>query len=259
MEMKRPPSVYRKVHKYRVKIIGILTFLTFFCAPVAHGQMFSGDDSPGRYDRPTAAVFVGWEPIDFEYQGDAGVLAAGTYGFSGSLLRVRFEGSGANVYLGAGGGLTGLDESSYFDAGIRYGYGIGLIRSPNFSLGLPIVLHSSFTSVSNDDMVVVDAPQFEQGTFEFGGGLSANVRLTPKLRLAVQGIPSYGFSFSTRERDASGSISAIKGEGRLYFDHLFGKTGLSLGYDYNMRRFDIEGQVLDYDASAHSFLIGLTF
>lgn len=241
------------------KIVSLISVLTFAVVHMAYGQMFSVDDSPGRFDYPNAAVYAGYESMDFNHQGDENSFAQDLFNFQGTVLRFRFEGAGTNVYLGLGGGATGLDDASYFDAGIRYGYGFGLYRSQNVSLLLPIVLHSSFTSVGNDDRVVLNAPQFEQGTFEFGGGLGLNARLAPRFRLALKVIPSYGFSFSTRERDASGSVGAIKGESRFYFDRLFGEAGLSLGYDYNTRQFDIEGQALDYHAAAHSILIGITF
>ena len=245
--------------KFLIKILSLVPIWGLVCLQVSYAQMFSVDDSPSQFDRPTAAVFAGFEAVDFDYRGEAGAFGSDAYSFSGELLRFRFESSGTNIYLGIGGSTTGLNDASYFDAGIRYGYGIGIYRTQGFTLLLPIVLQSSFTSVSNDDIVVADAPQFEQGTFEFGGGLGVNARLASRFRLALRAIPSYGFSFSTRERDASGNVAAIKGESRLYFDHLFGKVGLSLGYDYNTRRFDIEGETLDYNSSAHSILIGITF
>lgn len=238
----------------------LVIFLFSGVSQTAYAQMFSvDDDAPGAFDRPSVAIFAGLEPIEFSYEGEDGTRGAGAYEFSGNLLRFRLESFGANIYLGFGGGATGLDEDAYFDAGIRYGYGLSLYRSQDFSLQLPLVLHSSFTSVSNDDVIVVDMPQFQQGTFEVGGGLSINAQIAPRFRLGIQAIPSYGFSFSTREQDASGSVAAMKGEGRLYFNRLFGNAGLSLGYDYNYRRFDIEGNPLDYSASAHSILIGITF
>lgn len=259
MKAKQKRYLSSRTRPLPIKIVSLVSVLIFAVAQMAHGQMFSVDDSPGRFDRPNAAVFAGFEHIDFKYQGDENAFASNAYSFSGNVMRFRFESSGANVYLGLGGSATGLDDASYFDAGIRYGYGIGLYQSQDLSVLLPVVLHSSFTSVGNDDMVVVDAPQFEQGTFEFGGGLGVNARLAPQFRLALKVIPSYGFSFSTRERDASGSIGAIKGESRFYFDHLFGRAGLSVGYDYNTRWFDIQDEALDYNATAHSILIGITF
>lgn len=259
-------SKYRTKHRQRNYGQGQIFTLFFVIImfhglpQMAHAQMFSvDDDSPEAFDRPPVAIFAGLEPIEFDYKGEVGTSGAETYEFSGNLLRFRLESFGVNIYLGFGGSTTGLGEASYFDAGIRYGYGLSLYKSRAFSLQLPIVLHSSFTSVSNDDVVIVDVPQFQQGTLELASGLDVDVRLAPQFRLAIQAIPSYGFSFSTREQDASGSIAALKGEGRLYFDRLFGSAGLSLGYDYNFRRFDIEGNPLDYDASAHSILIGITF
>lgn len=238
----------------------VSALLLFFSVPhILQAQMFSVDDSPGNSGASSVAVFAGIEPIDFEYQGDAAVLGAETYSFSGNIIRFKLESPGINVYLGTAGSATGLDDFSYFDAGIKFGYGLSLYRSEAVSLQLPFLLHSSLTSVNNSELAINTAPEFSQGTFEVGGGLDFNARLAPKFRIGANIVPSYGFSFSTRGSDADGTVADVEAQARFYFDQLFGDAGLSLGYDYNYREFRIDGEVLDYNASAHSILIGVTF
>lgn len=244
--------------KFKHQFLAIAILWTVFPL-LTTAQMFSVDDSPDRFGIPSAAVFIGFEPIDFNYEGSTVVPGAGAYEFSGNLIRLQFETPGINAYLGTAGQATGLDDFSYFDAGIRVGHGLTVFRNQNVLVQIPLQLHSSITSVNNNELAVNPAPDFDQGTFEFGGGLDFNARLAPQFRIGANVIPSYGFSFSTREGNAGGSVTTVKGQGRLYFDQLFGNTGLSLGYNYNFREFDIDAEVLNYNASSHSILIGITF
>jgi hypothetical protein len=240
-----------------------IIFAMLLCAwpGLASAQMFSIDNnSTPNGSIPGVAVYVGIEPTNFEYQGSgAEETERGLYGFNGPIARFSIEGRGINAYLGTGGSITGLDDISYFDAGVKIGYGLSVYRAEDISVHIPFQLHSAYTRSSNNDVAIPGVPEFQQGTFEIAGGAELNARLAPQFRIGANILPSYGFSFSTRERDAGGRIFGVEGEARLYFDRLFGSAGLSVGYNYNLRDYDIEGELLDYKATGHSFLVGITF
>ncbi len=238
----------------------IFALLLWAWPALAAAQMFSIDDSPGSGSVPDIAVYAGIEPTSSEYQGsgDAGP-AAGIYEFNGPVVRFAIEGRGLNAYLGTGGSTTGLDDVSYFDAGVKLGYGLPLYRTENLGLQIPVQLHSAYTRSSNNEISLPGVPEFQQGTFEIAGGAELHARPASQFRIGASILPSYGFSFSTRERDAGGSIFGVEGEARLYFDRLFESAGLSIGYNYNYRDYDIDGELLDYKATGHSFLVGITF
>lgn len=237
----------------------ILFALLVISPALAHAQMFSVDDTDdaGPSIAPGIGIYVGWEPIDFSYQGDDNVPTANYLVFSGSLLRFKLETSALTFYLGTG--VAGLDDASYFDAGIRAGYGLELYHKKGFTLQLPLQLHTSYTSVSNDRIASRTVPDFQQGTLEIATGLQLYLRASSQIRFRLTALPSYGFSFSTGERNAGGSIAALEGQFRVFFDQLFGTTGLSIGYDYGYRKYDLKEERLDYNAITHSFLIGVTF
>ena len=77
--------------------------------------------------------------------------------------------------------------------------------------------------------------------------------------MLFRSIPDFGYTYSVRQNNGGGTVFGVKGNLRLYYDHLFGAAGLSLGYHYNFRRYNVNGQALDYNAIENSFLIGVTF
>lgn len=227
----------------------------------ARAQMFSVDNAPRDRSIPGMAIYAGWESIDFDYRGgEAGFgEAAALYAFNGSIVRLAAETYGFTFYLGTGGEATGLDDITYFDAGIEAGYGFALHRGEHVLLQLPVRIHSGLTRVSNSRMVAPGVPEFQQGALSLAGGLELHVRPSPRFRLSGSVLPSYGLTFSTRTRDAGGSILGLEGNARIYFDRLFGAAGLALGYTYELRDYAVEGQLLDYRLGGHSALIGITF
>lgn len=228
----------------------------------AQAQMFSvqeNDTEQRLRNIPTTGIYIGWEPADFRYTGDAPRTQGGpgSYEFDGPLLRLKFETIGFQAHLGVGGSMTGIDDIGYFDAGVKAIRGIRLVGTRNFQLQLPLQLRSTINTVSNNARVSGDA-QFRQATLEFGGGVKFGVRLGKGIRLTGAAIPSYGFSFATGGI-FGGQIYELETQTRLYIDRLFGDIGLTAGWDYGFKRFDIDQNEFDYNFRSHSILIGITF
>ena len=238
----------------------LLFGVMILCTTEVKAQMFSvGGDESARLDIPRTAIYLGLEPADFEYTG--GSLATteneGRFAFSGSLLRLRLETPGLEFFLASGGSLTGIDEASYFDAGVQAGYSFTILRQERFTIRLPFQVVSSLTSVSTDEGVP-NATQFRQGALAVGVGGFIGVRPSGNFRMQAAFIPHYGFSFATGGT-FGGSLGKLEGKFRLFFDRLFGETGLSLGYNYKYNRFDVDENEFDYDLKSHSILVGITF
>lgn len=216
--------------------------------------MFSVGSEPGRVDIPSTAIYLGLEPADFEYTGPP--ANERRYEFNGSLLRLRLETSGLKFFLATGGSLTGIDDVSYFDAGIQARYGITLFRQKGLTVQIPLQIVSGITSVSNNQNLA-SSSQFRQGSLVVGPGAFVGARPSDRIRLQAGFIPHYGFSFATGGT-FGGSLAKLDGKFRLFFDRLFGDTGLSLGYNYKFDRFDVDENEFDYDFQSHSILVGIT-
>lgn len=240
-------------------IILILAVILAFFAADARAQMFSVGGEPGRIDIPTTGIYLGLEPVDFEYQGGALDVPAneGRFAFSGSLVRLRLETPALQFFLATGGNLTGIDDVSYFDAGVQAGYRFSIVRSEQFTVQIPFQLVSSLTSVNTDESIT-NATQFRQGALAAGLGGFIGVRPSERVRVQAGFVPHYGFSFATGGT-FGGSLAKLDGRLRLFLDRVFGDTGISLGYNYKFNRFDVDENEFDYDLTAHSILVGVTF
>ncbi len=216
-------------------------------------QMFSIDDGRDRLDIPQTAVYLGYEPAKFEYQGSG----IDRFSFDGPLIRFRLESSGLNLFLATGGKITGIDDISYFDAGVKAGYSLTLLRKQKIVVQVPLQLTSNITSVVTDN-VFATTTQFKQGGLVIGAGADIRFRPSEKFRVHLSMVPSYGFSFATGGT-FGGSLSELEGQGRVFLDNLFGNIGLSLGYDYHYKGYDIEQNEYDYDFRSSSILVGITF
>lgn len=238
----------------------VFTVLLVLAPLLVQAQMFSYDNSSGtRAGIPGFAVYGGLEWMDFDYQGSATGTQSGVYAFDGAIMRLAVEGPGLDFFIGTGGDFTGLGDVSYFDAGVRAGYGLPITRTSNVFVLLPVQLSSTYTTVTNDQVVLSEAPEFQQATMGVGAGAEIHVRIGPQMRFKLNVMPGYSYSFSFREQDADGTLFDVQGGGRFYFDYIFGNAGLSIGYDYNLRDYNIDGELLDYKGNGHRFLIGVTF
>lgn len=237
----------------------VLAILISFNPVELKAQMFSVGSEPGRVDVPTTAIYAGWETADFDYTGGALEASAneGRFGFSGSLIRFRFETPGLELFLGTGGSLTGIDDVAYFDAGVQAGYNFSIVRNQRLRVQIPLQFISSLTNVTTDQSIP-NAPQFRQGALVAGTGGFIAARPSERIRLHAEFIPYYGFSFSTGST-FGGSLAKLEGKFRFFLDRVFGETGLSFGYNYNFNRFDVDEDEFDYDLNSHSILLGITF
>lgn len=252
------PVKHSRMHKLFWSLLTATIFLLATGSTnVTMAQMFSVGDPEPTYDMPNTAVSVGVEPADFEYTGDQEISGNGQFAFSGPLLRLRVETPGLDLFMASGGKLTGIDDVSYFDAGIKAAYQLPLYSKEKISVLLPVQLMSSLTTVTDRESLG-NEPNFRQGSFVAGAGFQLLVRPVPQFRFEAAALPSYGFAFATGGA-FGGSQAATEMKFRLARDRLFNDIGLSVGYDYNIRTFEIDGEQFDYDFAAHSLLLGITF
>lgn len=241
---------------------GFLSFLCLmFAEPVrSYAQMFSVGEERERYDVSRSAAYVGIEPVSVTYHGpetSPDQQQPGGFAFEGPLIRLRYETTGLNLFLATGGTITGIEDHSYFDVGGRLDYGFPVHSSREVSVLIPLSLQSVFTTITNSQFVGTTS-SFRFGSLVGGAGLEVRVRATDDIRFVLGGRPSYGLAFASGGF-FGGSLGILAGEGRIYFDRVFGDLGLSVGYDYSNRNYDVDEDVFDYRINAHSLQLGITF
>ena len=222
-------------------------------------QMFSVGETGPQYGRPMSEIFVGVQSMDASFRGSSAINGAGIFEYDGPVIMVGYNTVGLSLYLSAGGKVTGVDDASYFHTGGNYDFGLSLYRSSKVSLNIPLRIASRYTNItSNRSLIFPTVSRFEFGMIAAGAGLNGVWRPADNFRIEVGAVPAYGFSFATGGL-FGGSIGTVNAHGKLYFDRLFGSKGLSIGYKYDLRRYDVEEDVYDYDLKGHSVEIGITF
>lgn len=197
---------------------------------------------------------AGFEPAEFTYSSDALVLNTTDFGFENTILRILFESPAIDLYLGVGGKISGMDNQNYFNLGAVVSNTFTLNQSDRFWIILPVQINTDLTRSSRDGA----SQEFQQSAFQFGAGPGIRARVTDNFSIMTKVVPSYGFSVS-QGSIFGGSIFSVLGKGRLYFENIFGGHGLVFGYDYTLKKYDIDGDTYDYDFSGHTFSLGFSF
>ncbi|MCW9705743.1 hypothetical protein [Fodinibius salsisoli] len=248
-------------HSFMLKVL-LITLFVVVSADITRAQMFSADsDRQAQFNAPKTELYLGFEPATVTYQGEEGIDGAGQFSYDAPVIRAGFSSRALNLYLGAGGKVTGSDDVGYFDVGGNLNFGLPLYITEKFILLLPFRISSRLTNITNDRTSA--APLGTRDQFRFGGitagaGLKANARPKPNIRIQLGAIPSYGFTFASGGL-FGGSLGTLALNGRLFFDRLFGDTGLSLGYKYDLRNYNVDEEKYDYRVNGHSIQVGITF
>ncbi|GAB5410509.1 MAG: hypothetical protein BalsKO_28740 [Balneolaceae bacterium] len=144
-------------------------------------------------------------------------------------------------------------KKNYFDLSFTLSNKFALIRNPNLVLGVPIQLHSSITNINNDRT----EENFNQVNFAVGGGGFINLKLGNRTSFTNELVPGYGFS-NSNGGFFGGSLFYLTGKSRLNFSNLILGRSISLGYDFNYRSFDIDGELYDFDLKSHLLTVGVS-
>ena len=246
---------------FRLQVIRsiIITILLLGIATGVQAQMFSvEDENSGEFDLPSSEVYIGFEPTSVTYEGDEEISTAGRYEYDAPVLRVGYSGRTVNFFMGAGGSITGSEEVAYFDVGGNINYRFPLYVSSQFIVTLPVRISSRFTNITTEQTAVT-LDRFRFGSLLAGAGLKANIRTQSNIRVQLGAVPSYGFTFASGGF-FGGGLGTLAVNGRLFFDQLLSDDmGLSLGYKYDFRTYNIDEERFDYRIQGHSIQVGITF
>lgn len=249
-------SLFWKKNKAVGLVLSIL--LVFGITTQLRAQMFSVGDQGPRFNTPQAEVYLGLEPLTTEYVGPP-QPEGGAFAFEGPIIRLGYNSASFDLFMGTGGEITGINEHSYFDVGGNIDFGITIVRSKSITVQLPFRIASRYTNITGEQAFGISSlNRFQFGSLTGGAGARFVARPKNDIRIELAAVPSYGFSFASGGF-FGGSLGSVAAMGRLYFDRLFDNIGLSLGYDYDLRNYDIDDDVYDYKMTGHSIELGITF
>lgn len=244
------------MNKFKLTLFALLALTLLPLSSQA--QMFSvGTESRANFGNIYSPYLrAGVQFIDFTYEG-SNVINDPLFTpltFSGEAAYLAYESYGFNLNVGLGNSLTGLNDSKYFSLNLNFKNPFYLINNQNFKAGIPVKLDSRLISVRNEEI----NEEFSQTSLSAGAGLTAIVINQSKFNISGEFLTSYGFS-SASGGFLGGSVFGLNGSARInFYNLLFGKN-LSLGYDYLYDSYDIDEDRLDYDLSAHTLTLGVSF
>ncbi len=234
----------------------LLVLIGFLLQPeLVCGQMFSVNEDRRQRQVPMNRVYVGLEPMEFNYFGPRTPQQRPRYEMNNPIVRLRYESRNTEFFMGYGDAFTGSDSVNFFQIGGSLSRPIRLYNSKKFRIQVPIKLQADLTTASNKESY---QEEFQQSGIMIGAGPEFHWRISSNLHWQALLIPQIGYSLSPGGT-FGGSISYLGAGTRFMVDQVFGKIGLSFGYDYTFRRFNIDVDRFDYTLRSHAFLIGITF
>lgn len=231
-----------------------LLFIFFWLPSQSFGQMFSIQESQQRPEKPLGfSTLVGFslDFASFTYTGD---LTGGfdRLDFNDPILRFRINSPNLDVSLGLAGSLTGMDDLSYLNVSGRIFNRLNIKRSPTFVLSVPVQLTTDLKRVRAGSFDT----EFQQSSLVFGTGISSDIKLSDRFNFKMHATPNYGFSFA-QGSFFGGNLFRFDTRAAIYINNLFGRRALAIAYDFDYRKYDIDGDIYDYDFSSHAVTIGI--
>ncbi len=232
-----------------------LGILSFFITSTVTAQMFSVGAAEERTGPPTSFLKFGYGTTNFDYNGNPSSPGDGGLEFKNAgTLFAGFSSSSFNLGLSLANRLTGLDDISYIKFTIDYSNRARLISRPSFSLNLPLVFRSGLYTIGETNNLAED---FSQITLSLYPGLEIRNKLGSRITFSNQGTVGYGFSTSNGGF-FGGSVRGLSFESKLNIERFIGQRTLGIGYNFDLRDFDIDGSSFDYDLNGHTLSIGLS-
>lgn len=238
-----------------MRIIFFLLFLTGISLPTS-AQMFSVGGEADSENRPASNNFIrtGYKPVEFIFKGDATILPnRDKLSFNSAAFSIGFDSPAVNGSLSIINRLTGSDDESYINLSLNYTNRFTFINKEHIKIGVPVNISTSLVNVakteSNND--------FSQTVFGLGTGLYVGLNLGSKVSIFLEGVPAYGFS-NSNGGIFGGSNKSLEAKSRLNFLELISGRTLSLGYDFKLSSYDIDGESFDYDLNYQSITIGIS-
>ena len=237
-----------------VKRISLIT--VFFLFPLLTlAQMFSVGNEPERTRTSNTTFRVGFSISDFSFQGTP------SENYSEKLLEVNepmlvlgVESAGLSASALIGNKITGIENGSFLDLNLRFTNSIPITDNKRLEVGIPIQLSTGITASNS----TLDGNRFNQTIFAIGSGGAFTLKVSPKTHLVLNGITGYGFS-NSNGGFFGGSVFYLNGITRLNVMNLIGDKGLSIGYNYSFKSFNIDEETYDYELTAHLITLGIAF
>ncbi len=229
-----------------------------FLQPLAlQAQMFSVEE-PERRTRPASSSFTaGLEFLNMSLR-ESENLPDEIYGISDPVYRMRLELPGVEVYGGFRNRIGTADTLNYINLGANISGSLPLTRNRKIGVSLPLWLSTDYVRVMGTSGLQRESSHFRQSAASIGLGAGFYYNPLQNVRIRTEFVPQIGFTVSSIGSD-SGQLASLNGRAKAHFDHLIGRFGLVLSYNFTWRRYSGSNESIRYDISGHNVGLGVSF
>lgn len=216
--------------------------------------MFSQGSTDRERTYGNSQILAGTEWISFDYRGSTPQAPGERYDVNGNAAVLQFETDAIDMYIRGMGKLTGSNNESLFNLGVRLHNRFQIYHNGPFRLHFPVQLHTDLLRSRRD----ASSRQFQQTIFQAGAGLATSLGTPQSVQIRLSILPSYGFSNSAGSF-FGGSVRSLEGRSRMQIPGILPNRMIVIGYDYRFRKYDIDINTFDYRLRSHTVVIGFTF
>ncbi len=202
----------------------------------ADAQMFSYEP-----DRRGPIQVLGFEVnrVDFSYAGASDVDGTTRFDFSEPTVGIRYSRPSVDVWLAYGRQGRNDEDRKLIEAAILAWNGFLLTPRSDTRVYLPLVVHSGYRAVGTNLNTDTAAELFNFTTLSLGTGLIVERKFGSRFQLDARGLPMIGLALRSFEGFA-GETRLFDGRIGLHFLRLFGRYGLTVGYQFRAQEWDVD-------------------
>ncbi len=219
-------------------------------------QMFSVKPPRDYIQLPRMAIYAGFDQTEVTYREGSVPLPYTDFSFNAPLFRLQVETAGLSLGYSTGKGL-GSANTDYSSFQVALISGLPILRRKEVQLTLPVNVFSVYTLMTSRIAQVTNA-DFRQNALGVGTGLDAQIRLSPRTRLALAATGGYSFSANGFNSNG-GRVLQYDASARFYVDGLVKNVGLTGGVLYHQRTYELDVSAYNYQITAPSAVLGITF
>lgn len=247
--------------------LALVLAMLLVCTAPADAQMFSyASNDRGRAVRSLA---VGLQTVDFRFAGSEEPVES--FDFQAPAYGITFSQPNLQVSVAIGSQsadpsenlrrLELLDADAFFWGRFLSWNGEGQ------SAFLPIIVHTGYRRVDEDRGSTPSLDAFNISSLGIGTGVGYRGRFSEAFRVEARATPIYGLAIRDLEGSA-GTTSQIDADLQAHLPGLFGRVGLTFGYNFRIQNWNVDAselfpeisdELLDYENTQHLVRVGINW